>query len=118
MNSIKHRVAAGVEAAALTDRVKLASGRKRREQFVSMRVQALSVLISLRGSRGFAFRDHSRYATGYRGPTCVLEDGGQPQDFAGTHRRLCVVGSQVSIFCDRNRSKINVPLSQTLVKFN
>lgn len=99
MNSIKHRVAAGVKATALTDRVELASGRERRKQLVPMRVQTLSVLIPLRGSRGFAFRDRSRHATGYRGPTRVLEDGGQPQDLAGAHRRLRIMGSQVSILC-------------------
>lgn len=108
VDPVEHRVAAGVEAAALTGRVELASGRERREELVSVRVQALSVLISLRGPRAFALRDpadRSGYATGDRSATGVLEDRGQPQDFACAHRRLRVVGSQVAVLCDRNRRK-------------
>lgn len=102
VNPVEHRVAAGVEAAALTRRVKFASGRERREQLVPMRVQALGVLIPLRGSRAFALGDHAGRGSGDRGPTSVLKHGGQSQDLTGPHRRFRIMCAQVSIFCDRN----------------
>lgn len=76
VNPVEDRVAAGVETTALTGRVELASGRERREQLMPVRVQALGVLIPLRRSRTFAFRDHPGCASGDRSPTSVLENGG------------------------------------------
>lgn len=120
MDPVEHGVAAGVEAAALTGRVELASGRERREELVSMRVQALGVLIPLRGPRALALRgpaDRSGHATGDGSATGVLEDRGQPQDFTCAHRRLRVVGSQVAVFCDRNRPGDDVNYARATISF-
>jgi hypothetical protein len=101
VDPVEHRVAASVETTALTGRVELAPGRERREQLVSVRVQALGVLIPLRGTGALALRHHpGGHATGDRRPPSVLEDGGQSEDLAGAHRRLRVMGSQVSVLCD------------------
>lgn len=116
MNPVEYRVAAGVEATALASRVELASGRERREQLVSMRVQTLGVLIPLGGSRTLALRYSGGHAAGDRCPPSILEDGGQSQDLAGTHGRLRVMGPQISVLCEQRKSQIDEIL-RVYVKF-
>lgn len=86
MNLVEHRVAAGVDAAVLADRVELAPGRQRREDLSSVKIDALRVLVFLGTTAGNAEGDRAA-------PPGVLEDRHEPQDLAGADRRLRVMGS-------------------------
>lgn len=90
MNLVKHRIAAGVNTAVLTDRVELASGRQRGEHLPSMKIDALRVLILLWTTTGDAEGDRAASSG-------VLENRHKSQDLACADRRLRVMGSQVSV---------------------
>jgi len=96
---VEHRVASGVDVAVLADRVKLAPGRQRGEHLSSMEIDALRVLILLGASTGEGDR---------AAPPRVLEDRDEPQDLAGSDRRLRVVGSQVSVLWDRHGDDLQI----------
>jgi len=90
VNLVEHRIASGVDASALTDRIELAPGRQRGEHLSSMKINALRILVLLGASTGNAEGDRAA-------PPCILKDRYEPQYLASSDRRLRVMGSQISV---------------------
>jgi len=90
VNLVEHRVASGVDASTLTDRIKFTPSRQRGEHLSSMKIDALRILVLLGASSGNAEGDRAA-------SPCILKDRYEPQYLAGSDRRLRVMGSQISV---------------------
>lgn len=98
MDLVEHRVATGVDAPVLIDRVELASGSERGEHLASVKIDTLGVLILLGTAAGDPERDRATSSG-------VLENRHEPQYLAGSNRRLRVMGPQISVLWKETRRR-------------